>query len=118
MRLNPDLRRNWKRSSTSALEKDRDLRYQHASEIRTDLQRLKRDTESGKTVAAPQQSSRGGVAKQPLAVSFGLIAALWLQRLYSYLRTSKASPHRFCRRFAASEQQRSKHTISERWHYR
>ncbi len=34
-----------------ALEKDRDLRYQHASDIRTDLQRLKRDTESGKAPA-------------------------------------------------------------------
>src|ERR1700691_2853353 len=34
-----------------ALEKDRNLRYQHASEIRTDLQRLKRDTESGRTSA-------------------------------------------------------------------
>jgi eukaryotic-like serine/threonine-protein kinase len=30
-----------------ALEKDRNLRYQHASEMRTDLQRLKRDTDSG-----------------------------------------------------------------------
>jgi serine/threonine protein kinase len=34
-----------------ALEKDRDLRYQHASEMRTDLQRLKRDTESGRYAA-------------------------------------------------------------------
>ena len=32
-----------------ALEKDRNLRYQHASEIRAELQRLRRDTESGKT---------------------------------------------------------------------
>ncbi len=34
-----------------ALEKDRDLRYQHAADIRTDLQRLKRDTESGRSAA-------------------------------------------------------------------
>ena len=35
-----------------ALEKDRNLRYQHASEMRSDLKRLKRDTESGRVVAA------------------------------------------------------------------
>jgi len=35
-----------------ALEKDRNLRYQHASEMRTDLQRLKRDTETGSAAAA------------------------------------------------------------------
>jgi serine/threonine protein kinase len=44
-----------------ALEKDRDLRYQHASDIRTDLQRLKRDSESGRVSAAGTTSSRAGV---------------------------------------------------------
>src|SRR5207244_2830134 len=34
------------------LEKDRDLRYQHASDIRTDLQRLKRDTDSGRATSS------------------------------------------------------------------
>jgi hypothetical protein len=35
-----------------SLEKDRNLRYQHASEMRSDLQRLKRDTETGRAIAA------------------------------------------------------------------
>jgi serine/threonine protein kinase/tetratricopeptide (TPR) repeat protein len=37
---------------TKALEKDRNLRYQHAADIRTDLQRMKRDTETGRSLAA------------------------------------------------------------------
>ena len=45
--FNRDLPADLERIISKALEKDRDLRYQHASEIRTDLQRLKRDTESG-----------------------------------------------------------------------
>jgi serine/threonine protein kinase/tetratricopeptide (TPR) repeat protein len=54
VRLNPNLPIELERIVAKCLEKDRSLRYQHASEIRTDLQRLKRDTESGKsTLATP-----------------------------------------------------------------
>jgi serine/threonine protein kinase/tetratricopeptide (TPR) repeat protein len=47
VRLNPDVPSKLEDTINKCLEKDRNLRYQHASEIRTDLQRLKRDSESG-----------------------------------------------------------------------
>ena len=52
VRLNPDLPQKLEDIIAKCLEKDRNLRYQHASDIRTDLQRLKRDTESHKSSAA------------------------------------------------------------------
>jgi eukaryotic-like serine/threonine-protein kinase len=47
VRLNPDLPPKLEDIISRALEKDRNLRYQHASDMRAELQRLKRDTESG-----------------------------------------------------------------------
>jgi eukaryotic-like serine/threonine-protein kinase len=49
VRLNPDLPQRLEEVINKALEKDRNLRYQHASDMRADLQRLKRDTDSGRT---------------------------------------------------------------------
>jgi len=58
VRLNPDLPPKLEDIINKALEKDRNLRYQHAADIRADLQRLKRDTDTGRAVAA----SSGSVA--------------------------------------------------------
>src|SRR5579864_5377610 len=57
VRLNPDLPTELERIINKCLEKDRSLRYQHASEIRADLQRVKRDTETGK--ASPDNGASG-----------------------------------------------------------
>ena len=51
VRLNPDLPVELERIIDKALEKDRNLSYQHASELRADLQRVKRDTSTSGTAA-------------------------------------------------------------------
>jgi Tfp pilus assembly protein PilF len=66
--VNPDLPEQLQRVIDKALEKDRSLRYQHASEIRTDLHRLKRDTGSGLVPAGAATGGQPGstthIAKQ------------------------------------------------------
>jgi len=64
IRLNPDLPANLEAIINRAIEKDRNLRYQHASDLRAELQRLKRDTDTGRsgsvgTAVAASTSARG-----------------------------------------------------------
>jgi eukaryotic-like serine/threonine-protein kinase len=74
LRLNPDLPSDLERIINKCLEKDRHLRYQHASELRTDLQRLRRDTESGRT-EVPGDAERGARASRTgvIATAVGLV---------------------------------------------
>ena len=63
IRLNPDLPAKLEDIISKALEKDRNLRYQHAADIRADLQRLKRDTDTGR--AAAISSGSVPIAQEP-----------------------------------------------------
>ena len=55
VRLNPDVSTELERITNKALEKDRELRYQAASDMRTDLKRLRRDTDSGR-ISSPERA--------------------------------------------------------------
>ena len=76
--LNPDLLANLERIISKALEKDRELRYQHASEVRSDLQRLKRDTDSARVATSAKSEAAPGIAKRGKAIIPAAVAVLAL----------------------------------------
>jgi serine/threonine protein kinase/Tfp pilus assembly protein PilF len=91
VRINPDIPPKLDETISKCLEKDRNLRYQHASDIRTDLQRLKRDTETGKSAAVtgisviplrkPWWQKRTAITGVAVAI---LAVVLWLTSVYLY----------------------------------
>jgi serine/threonine protein kinase/TolB-like protein/Tfp pilus assembly protein PilF len=71
IRLNPEVPAELERIVNRSLEKDRNLRYQHASEMRAELQRLKRDTDSSRSsvVAAAESGIPVSGAGKPVAAT-------------------------------------------------
>ncbi|MFY9527606.1 MAG: protein kinase, partial [Candidatus Acidiferrales bacterium] len=91
VRLNPDLPADLERVINKSLEKDRNLRYQHASEVRTDLQRLKRDTDSAQMGIGAKAGAATGIGKRwklivPAAVA---VVALSVGGYFYFHRTPK-----------------------------
>ena len=87
IRVNPDVPTELERIIAKSLEKDRNLRYQHASDIRTDLQRLKRDTASHTTsvvnppkAAIPDRSTGRRVTWAIVGIVLVVIVALTVGR--------------------------------------
>jgi serine/threonine protein kinase/Tol biopolymer transport system component len=93
LRLNPELPLDMERTIQKALEKDRDVRHQSAAELRADLKRLERDTNSGKVPAAtdtvPVSIARKSWWLWPAAALLGLIL---LVGILAALRAPASAP--------------------------
>jgi Tol biopolymer transport system component len=81
LRLNPELPAKLEEIITKALEKDRELRYQHASDIRADLKRLRRDTTSGKSTAVSGPLSKAEESLAPSGSGTAVAVPRWRRRL-------------------------------------
>jgi serine/threonine protein kinase len=94
VRLNPDIPAGFEHVINKALEKDRNLRYQSAAEMRADLQRLKRDTDSGKSAALPKSPPVSSKRRLQwvAAAAVGVIAAIVIALFFWQSRHPQASP--------------------------
>ncbi len=98
VRLNPDLPAELERIINKALEKDRDVRYQNASDIRADLTRLNRDTESVKRAATLAETAASTHSRRLLwslvagAAAVVLVCSVFLARRFLPFHSSDATP--------------------------
>jgi serine/threonine protein kinase/Tol biopolymer transport system component len=86
LRLNPELPADLERIMQKALEKDCDVRYQSAAELRADLRRLKRDTDSGKTTAAVPVERAGSAKSRWVRIGAAIAVMLVVSTLLFVLR--------------------------------
>ncbi len=89
-RMNPTISPELERIVQKCLEKDRNLRYQSAAEIRADLQRLKRDSDSHK-VSSTDTGNTGDGKRKFVSVGVGVAAIAVLFAGYHFLRPHRAS---------------------------
>jgi serine/threonine protein kinase/tetratricopeptide (TPR) repeat protein len=89
--VTPGVPEQLERVIDKCLEKDRDLRYQHASDVRADLQRLKRDTDSGQLAVRDERRSAPGLMRRWKVIVPAIGAVLALLVAGGYFFTGRAS---------------------------
>ena len=100
VRLNTELPAEFEQVIHKAMEKDRDLRYQSAAEMRADLKRLKRDTDSGRSAATSvtthAEPTAPALVRHPARrwVAAGAAVAVIVAAVLSYLFTRRLPPPR------------------------